>query len=72
MPGTVWKQIPNLEQVFTVVLVPTLFTAIVLLLLIGSVWTNLISFKRHVRSLEGNIRVLAARLSAVALAGARE
>jgi len=58
MSGTDWKQFANLDQVFTVVLVPMLFTAIVLLL-IGSVWANLISLKSHVQSLEPSAGVTA-------------
>ena len=58
MGGVDWKQIPNLEQVYVVALVPLLFVALALLGLIVVLW-----FKN--RLLQKRIDVLTADLKAV-------
>ena len=58
MGGVDWKQLPNLEQVYVVALVPLLFVAVPLLALIFVLWMK-------TRLLQKRIDVLTADLKAV-------
>ena len=58
MVGTDWKQLPNLEQVFVVALLPLLFVALGLLGLIIVLWWKNIFIRRRIASLEADIKTI--------------
>ena len=58
MGGVDWKQIPNLEQVFVVALVPLLFVALALLGLVLVLWFRISLLRGRIASLEADIKTI--------------
>jgi predicted Holliday junction resolvase-like endonuclease len=52
------KQIPNLEQVLTLTLVPLLFVTIFLVIVIFLLWFKVKMLQQRVASLEADLRLL--------------
>ena len=52
------KQVPNLEQVFTISLVPLLLAFVALSVLLGLLWGKLMVLQRRIATIEQDLRAM--------------
>ncbi|MFO0897415.1 MAG: hypothetical protein U0836_08315 [Pirellulales bacterium] len=52
------KQVPNLEQVFTIALVPLLLAFVALSVLLGLLWGKLLVLQRRIATIEQDLKAM--------------